>query len=83
LITPFALRVPVFGMGASALLLGELLPLWKISVAALVMAGRAPLTLMPSVAWQKRYYGRPAFSDAFQGTSEQVSSLRKRGPLIN
>lgn len=53
-ITPYALLVPVFGMGASALLLGEPLPLWKISAAALVMAGLALLTLMPRIAARLR-----------------------------
>ena len=38
-ITPLALLVPVFAMTASALLLGETLPLWKLSAAALVMGG--------------------------------------------
>jgi O-acetylserine/cysteine efflux transporter len=38
-ITPMALLVPVFGMGASLLWLGEPLPLWKLGAAALVMAG--------------------------------------------
>jgi O-acetylserine/cysteine efflux transporter len=33
--------VPVFGMGASAVLLGEALPAWKLGAAALVMAGLA------------------------------------------
>ena len=40
-VTPMALLVPVFGMGASALLLGEALPGWKLLSAALVMAGLA------------------------------------------
>ena len=40
-ITPTALLVPVFGMGAAALLLGEALPLWKLVAAALVMTGLA------------------------------------------
>jgi O-acetylserine/cysteine efflux transporter len=40
-VTPMALLVPVFGMGASALLLGEPLPAWKLLAAALVMAGLA------------------------------------------
>jgi O-acetylserine/cysteine efflux transporter len=53
-ITPYALLVPVFGMGASAVLLGEPLPLWKISAASLVMAGLALLTLMSRAAWRKR-----------------------------
>jgi len=52
-ITPYALLVPVFGMGASAVLLGEPLPVWKISAAALVMAGLALLTLMPRIAARK------------------------------
>jgi O-acetylserine/cysteine efflux transporter len=52
-ITPYALLVPVFGIGASALLLGEPLPWWKISAAALVMAGLASLTLMPRFASRK------------------------------
>ena len=52
-VTPYALLVPVFGMGASAVLLGEPLPLWKISAAALVMAGLALLTLMPWIASRK------------------------------
>jgi O-acetylserine/cysteine efflux transporter len=49
-ITPMALLVPVFGMGASALLLGEAMPLWKIGAAALVMAGLALNILWPIVA---------------------------------
>lgn len=40
-ITPMALLVPVFGMGASAWLLAEPLPGWKLVAAALVMAGLA------------------------------------------
>ena len=40
-ITPMALLVPVFGIGASALLLGEALPAWKLIAAALVLAGLA------------------------------------------
>ena len=46
-ITPMALLVPVFGMGASALLLGEDLPPWKLVSAALVMAGLAMNLLWP------------------------------------
>jgi len=38
-ITPTALLVPVFGMAASALALGEPLPGWKLGAAALVMGG--------------------------------------------
>jgi O-acetylserine/cysteine efflux transporter len=40
-IAPMALLVPVFGMGASALVLGEALPAWKLLAAALVLAGLA------------------------------------------
>lgn len=46
-VTPMALLVPVFGMGASALLLGEPLPAWKLGAAALVMAGLALNLLWP------------------------------------
>ena len=46
-ITPLALLVPVFGIGASALLLGESLPSWKLTAAALVMAGLALNLLWP------------------------------------
>lgn len=49
-ITPMALLVPVFGMGASALLLGEVMPFWKVGAAALVMAGLALNILWPIVA---------------------------------
>ena len=47
IVTPYALLVPVFGMGASSLLLGEALPGWKVLAALLVMAGLALLTLWP------------------------------------
>lgn len=40
-ITPMALLIPLFGMGASALLLGEPLQAWKLAAAALVMGGLA------------------------------------------
>ena len=46
-ITPMALLVPVFGMGAAALLLAEGLPAWKLGAAALVMAGLALNLLGP------------------------------------
>jgi O-acetylserine/cysteine efflux transporter len=46
-ITPMALLVPVFGMGASALWLTEPLPAWKLLAAALVMAGLAVNLLWP------------------------------------
>jgi len=46
-ITPLALLVPVFGIGASALLLGESLPSWKLLAAALVLGGLALNLLWP------------------------------------
>ncbi|MDB5645349.1 MAG: hypothetical protein JWQ05_1018 [Methylobacterium sp.] len=52
LITPMALLVPVFGMGASALWLGEPLPAWKIGAAGLVLSGLALGILYPR--WQAR-----------------------------
>ena len=41
-VAPFSILVPVFGIGASALLMGEALPPWKLLAAGLVMAGLAP-----------------------------------------
>jgi O-acetylserine/cysteine efflux transporter len=46
-ITPMALLVPVFGMGASAVWLGEPLQSWKLLAAALVMGGLAINLLWP------------------------------------
>ena len=46
-ITPMALLVPVFGMGASTFWLGESLPAWKLVAAALVMGGLAVNLLWP------------------------------------
>ena len=40
-VSPMALLVPVFGMGASTVWLRESLPGWKLAAAALVMAGLA------------------------------------------
>lgn len=50
LVTPMALLVPLFGMGASTLLLGEPLPFWKIGAALLVMSGLVLGLLYPR--WQ-------------------------------
>jgi O-acetylserine/cysteine efflux transporter len=47
-IAPFALLVPVFGMGLSTLLLGEPLQGWKLLAAALVLLG-----LALNVAWPR------------------------------
>ncbi|HVR90479.1 MAG TPA: EamA family transporter [Novosphingobium sp.] len=49
MVTPLALLVPVFGLGASALLLGEPLQAWKLAAFALVMAGLALGILWPSL----------------------------------
>ena len=48
-VTPMALLVPVFGMGASAILLGESLPVWKLAAAALVLTGLAVNMLWPKL----------------------------------
>jgi len=40
-VSPMSLLVPVFGFGASAAILGEPLPLWKIGATLLIMAGLA------------------------------------------
>jgi O-acetylserine/cysteine efflux transporter len=44
-VTPYALLIPVFGMGSSALLLGEPLPPWKLAASAMVLGGIALITL--------------------------------------
>ncbi|MBA3588531.1 EamA family transporter [Methylibium sp.] len=44
-VTPAALMVPVFGMAASAALLGEAMPPWKLGATALVLTGLALNTL--------------------------------------
>ena len=51
-ITPMALLVPIFGMGTSALVLGEPLPLWKLGAAGLVLSGLALGVLYPR--WRAR-----------------------------
>jgi O-acetylserine/cysteine efflux transporter len=49
-VAPMALLVPVFGMGASTLWLGEPLQAWKLIAAALVMAGLCLNLLWPRFA---------------------------------
>lgn len=49
-VTPLALLVPVFGIGASAFFLGEPLQDWKLLAAALVMSGLALGMLWPRLA---------------------------------
>ena len=46
-VSPTALLVPVFGMGASAWILAEPLPMWKLLAAALVMGGLAVNVFWP------------------------------------
>ena len=46
-VTPMALLVPVFGMGASALSLGETLPVWKLMAGALVLCGLVVIVVWP------------------------------------
>jgi O-acetylserine/cysteine efflux transporter len=53
-ITPMALLVPVFGMITANLMLGEAMPVWKLTAAGLVMLG-----LGVNVAW-------PQISKAFR-----------------
>ncbi len=53
-VTPYALLVPVFGMGSSALLLGEPLPPWKLTAAAMVLAGIAMGTVVPALLARRR-----------------------------
>jgi len=48
-VSPLALLVPVFGMGASAIFLHEPLSSWKLTAAALVLGGLALNTLWPVV----------------------------------
>ena len=58
LVTPLALLVPLFGMGASAFWLGESLPFWKIAAALLVMSGLVIGLLYPR--WKAARNARPA-----------------------
>lgn len=54
-VTPTALLVPLFGLGAAALALGEAMPAWKLAGAALVIAG-----LALNLAVASRSAARPA-----------------------
>ena len=53
-VTPMALLVPLFGMGASALLLGETMPGWKLGACALVLGGLALIVLWPRLTHPRR-----------------------------
>jgi O-acetylserine/cysteine efflux transporter len=61
-ISPLSLLVPVFGMGGSALWLGEKLTAWKLEAAALLLAGLALNTLWPM-------YQRRRAATAAQGSA--------------
>jgi len=52
LVAPWALLIPVFGLLASALLLGEPLPGWKLGAAGLIVSGLAVGVAYP--AWRRR-----------------------------
>ncbi len=51
-VTPLALLVPVFGMGAAALWLAEPLPVWKLLAAGLILGGLATNVFYPR--WRQR-----------------------------
>ena len=53
-VSPWALLIPVFGMGASALVLGEMLPAWKLAAALLVMSGLAVNLVGPRLSAVRR-----------------------------
>lgn len=57
-VSPLALLVPVFGMGASAWWLDESLPGWKLAAGALVMVGLAVNVLWPR--WRAWFGARPS-----------------------
>lgn len=59
-VAPWALLVPVFGLSASALSLGEALPPWKLGSAALVLLGLAVIVCWPQ--WQAARQSRVARS---------------------
>ena len=53
-VSPLALLIPIFGMGSSAVLLGEPLQEWKLLAAALVMSGLAFGVLWPRLMARDR-----------------------------
>jgi O-acetylserine/cysteine efflux transporter len=53
-ISPMALLVPVFGMAAAVLWLGEPMPLWQLAAAALVILGLAVSVFYPRLAGAAR-----------------------------
>lgn len=56
-VSPWALLVPVFGMGSAAWWLGEPLPPWKLGAAALVLTGLALNLLWPRLRQALRARG--------------------------
>ncbi|HYE42909.1 MAG TPA: EamA family transporter [Caulobacteraceae bacterium] len=66
-VAPLSLLVPVFGMGASLMWLGEPLPGWKLAAAALVMTGLALSILWPRLA--PRFSGRAVGTNPPPGAS--------------
>lgn len=59
-VTPLSLLVPVFGMTASALSLGESLPPWKLVAGALVLCGLLVIVVWPRL--RRRLVGTEAAS---------------------
>jgi O-acetylserine/cysteine efflux transporter len=55
-VSPMALLVPVFGMAASAVVLSESLPAWKLAAAALVLGGLALNMFWPGL--KRRFAAR-------------------------
>ena len=60
-VAPMALLVPVFGMSAAAVVLGEPLPGWKLGAAALIIGGLALNLLGPRLAarWARAATAQP------------------------
>ena len=53
-VAPYALLIPIFGMGSSALALGEPLPAWKLAGGALVLAGIAVIVLVGPLSRRRK-----------------------------
>jgi O-acetylserine/cysteine efflux transporter len=80
-ITPMALLVPLFGMGGSALWLGESLPAWKLVAAGLVLSGLALNLLWPW--WMQRRRAQTASLRAQRGSPNHPGSPRRVDPGDN
>lgn len=57
-VSPLSLLVPVFGMGASAIVLGEPLYGWKLAAAGLILSGLALNTLWPLIERRRAAAGQ-------------------------